>query len=180
MSEASDERPLLSEVEEVLKNRFEKGSRSSGLPSTAAPASGSDRVDQLTLPDELRGKMPFTKDKYLVKENPQLVQWERETRKFLRQLSPSHSHRVAAVMIYEWATGIKIAELMAEGGSANADLRKITKCLKYYFGDKTYMTYIAGRKVPRCFRIKEGYYIKRHRPMTLTLYSEYCEGTLNP
>ena len=33
--------------------------------------------------------MPVTKDKYMVKENPHLVQWEREVRKFLRNLSPS-------------------------------------------------------------------------------------------
>lgn len=123
--------------------------------------------------------MPFTKDKFLVKENPHLVQWERETRKFLRKLSPSHGHRVSAVMIYEWATGIRVADLMAEGGSASADLRKINQVLRFYF-DKPYMTYIAGRKVPNAYRVKPGYYIRRHRPMTLTLYAEYCEGTLYP
>jgi len=123
--------------------------------------------------------MPHTKDKYLVRENPHLVQWERETRKFLRNLSPDHGHRVAAVMVYEWATGIKVAELMAEGGSAQADLRKINQVLRYYFG-KPYMTYIAGRKVPNAYRVKPGYYIRRHRPMTLTLWAEYGEGTLYP
>jgi hypothetical protein len=123
--------------------------------------------------------MPFTKDKYLVKENPHLVAWERETRKFLRQLSPQHGHRVAAVMVYEWATGIKVAELMAAGGSANSELRHINKCLTFYFG-KSYMTYINNRKVPRAYRVRPGYLIKRHRPMTLTLYSEWCEKTLNP
>ena len=123
--------------------------------------------------------MPFTKDKYLVKENPHLVQWERETRKFLRHLSPQHGHRVAAVMIYEWATGIQIAELMAQGGSAQADLRKINKVLRFYFG-KPYMTYIMGRKVPNAYRVKPGWYVRRHRPMTLTLYAEYAEGVLYP
>ena len=123
--------------------------------------------------------MPFTQDKYLVKENPHKVAWEREVRKFLRKLSPNHGHRVAAVMIYEWATGIKVAELMAEGGSAAADLRKINEILRFYFG-KPYSTYIMGRKVPNCYRVKPGWYVKRHRPMTLTLYSEYVAGTLNP
>ena len=123
--------------------------------------------------------MPFTQDKYLVKENPHKVAWEREVRKFLRKLSPNHGHRVAAVMIYEWATGIKVAELMAEGGSAAADLRKINEILRFYF-DKPYSTYIMGRKVPNCYRVKPGWYVKRHRPMTLTLYSEYVAGTLNP
>lgn len=123
--------------------------------------------------------MPFTKDKYLVRENPHLVQWEREVRKFLRLLSPEHEHRVAAVMIYEWATGIKVAELMEQGGSAQSDLRKINQVLRFYFGD-SYMTYICGRKVPKAYRVKPGYYITRHRPMTLTLYAEYAEGVLRP
>lgn len=123
--------------------------------------------------------MPLTKDKYLIKENPHLVQWEREVRKFLRNLSPEHGHRVAAVMIYEWATGIKVAELMAAGGSAQADLRKINKILRHYF-DKPYMTYIAGRKIPNAFRVRPGYYIRRHRPLTITLWVEYQEGTLYP
>lgn len=123
--------------------------------------------------------MPFTKDKFLVKENPHLVQWEREVRKFLRKLSPEHGHRVAAVMIYEWATGIRVADLMAEGGSAGPDLRKINQILRFYF-DKPYMTYICGRKVPNAYRVRPGYYITRHRPMTLTLYAEYCEGVLRP
>lgn len=123
--------------------------------------------------------MPFTKDKYLVKENPHDVQWERETRKFLRRLSPQHGHRVSAVMVYEWATGIRVAELVAEGGSANADLRKINKSLRFYF-DKPYMTYIMGRKVQNAYRVPAGWYVKRHRPMTLTLLAEYYEGTLNP
>ena len=54
--------------------------------------------------------MPFTKDKYLVKEKPALVQWERETRKFLRLLSPRHSHRVSADMVYEGGCSTPIKE----------------------------------------------------------------------
>ena len=122
--------------------------------------------------------MPFTKDKFLVRENPEIVQWEREVRKFLRRLSPEHGHRVSAVMVYEWATGISVSDLVAEGGSTT-DLKRINKVLRFYFG-KSYMTYICGRKVPNAFRVRPGYYITRHRPMTLTLYAEYCEGTLKP
>ena len=122
--------------------------------------------------------MPFTKEKFLVKENAELVMWERETRKFLRNLSPAHGHRVSAVMVYEWATGDSVADLMARGGSTT-DLKRINRILRFYFG-KPYMTYICGRKVPNAFKVKPGYYIKRHRPMTLTLYAEYAEGTLNP
>lgn len=179
---------LLSDVEQVLKQRFDKdeASKKQRVPSTALAARTSARVDQLVLPDEMRARMPFTKDKFLVKENPQLVQWEREARKFLRNLSPIHGHRVAAAMIYEWATGIRIADAMemeakGEPGRASwrADLRKLNQILEFYFG-KPYQTYIMGRKVPKAYRVRPGYYIKRHRPMTLTLYAEYCEGTLNP
>ena len=123
--------------------------------------------------------MPFTKDKYLVKENPALVAWEREVRKFLRNLSTQHGHRVAAVMVYEWATGLRLAEVVAEGGSANSELRHINKVLRYYFG-KPYMSHIMGRKVPNCYRVPPGWFVRRHRPMTLTLYAEYCEKTLYP
>ena len=122
--------------------------------------------------------MPLTKDKYIVKENPHLVQWERETRKFLRKLSPEHGHRVSAAMVFEWATGIQVVDLMAKGGST-VDLKRINKVLRFYFG-KPYMTYICGRKVPNAFKVPPGWYVKRHRPMTLTLYAEYSEGTLNP
>lgn len=171
---------LLTEVEEILRGRFSQEEASKQrVPSTAHAARSSNRVDQLILPDTERPKMPFTKDKYIVKENPDLVQWERETRKFLRQLSPQHGHRVAAVMVYEWATGIKVADLVAGGGSAQKELRKINQVLRFYFG-KSYMTWIAGRKVPNAYKVKPGYYIKRHRPMTMTLYAEYCEGVLNP
>jgi hypothetical protein len=123
--------------------------------------------------------MPFTKDKYLVKENPHLVKWERETRKFLRNLTVKHGHRVSAVMVYEWATGINVADFMAEGGTPGPDLRKINQVLRFYFG-KSYSTWIMGRKVPNCYRVPVGWYVRRHRPMTLTLYAEYHEGSLYP
>lgn len=177
----------LSEVEEELKRRFKKEDADKRrLPSTADAAPTSVRIDSLVLPDEMRARMPFTKDKYLIRENPHLVQWERECRKFLRNLSPEHGHRVSAVMIYEWATGIVMKEIMAEPtkfvpGKQNwrSDLRKINKILEFYFG-KPYMTWIMGRKVPKAYRVRPGYYIRRHRPMTLTLYAEYVEGVLYP
>ena len=177
----------LSDVEEELKRRFKKEDADKRrLPSTAADAAPSKRVDELVLPDEMRAKMPVTKDKFLVRENPHLVQWERECRKFLRKLSPDHGHRISAVMIYEWATGIRIADIMKEPtkfepGKQNwrSDLRKINRVLEFYFG-KPYMTYICGRKVPKAYRVKPGYYIRRHRPLTLTLWAEYTEGVLYP
>jgi hypothetical protein len=181
------ENSLLSEVEKTLRERFDKDEANKRrIPSTARDAASSDRHDQLVLPDEMRAKMPLTKDKYLVKENPHLVAWEREVRKFLRNLSPVHGHRVAAVMIYEWATGIRIQDIMelekqGQPGKTSwrADLRKINQILEFYFG-KPYMTYIAGRKVPKAYRVRPGYFIRRHRPCTLTLWAEYQEGTLYP
>lgn len=168
----------LSEVEAHLKGRFDRRSPTSRLPSTALEPAQANRTDQLLLPEEQRGRMPFTKDKFLVRENPDLVKWERETRKFLRKLSPEHGHRVSAAMVYEWATGTLVVDLMAQGGST-VDLKRINKVLRFYFG-KPYMTYICGRKVPNAFKVPPGWYVKRHRPMTLTLYAEYSEGTLNP
>ena len=170
----------LTEVEAFLKSKFNKEEADrTRVPSNARSSASSVRLNQLTLPDEKRARMPFTQDKYLVRENPALVQWERETRKFLRNLSPEHGHRVSAVMIYEWATGIKVKDMIEHGASPNPDLIKLNKILRFYFG-QPYMTYIAGRKVPRAYRVRPGYYIRRHRPMTLTLYAEYCEGVLYP
>ena len=168
----------LSEVERLLKERFNPETSATRVLPSDATARESARLDQLILARDERGRMPLTKDKYLVKEKPVLVQWERETRKFLRQLSPRHGHRVSAAMVYEWATGILVADLVAGGGSTS-DLRIINKVLRFYFG-KSYQTYICGRKVPNAFRVPLGYYIKKHRPMTLTLYAEYAEGVLNP
>jgi hypothetical protein len=180
-------RSLLTATEVELKKRFSKEeSDKRRLPSVAANAPAAERIDQLVLPDNMRAKMPVTKDKYLVKENPHLVEWEREVRKFLRNLTPEHGHRVAAVMVYEWATGVRVADLMKDltpmpSGRQNwrTDLRKINKVLTWYFG-KPYMTYICGRKVPNCYRVRPGYYIRRHRPFTLTLWAEYQEGVLYP
>jgi hypothetical protein len=187
----NDGASILSEAEKILKERFSKTQRDQPqMPSDASAVRSSDRVERLVLPDEMRGKMPLTKSKYLVRENPHLVMWEREVRKFLRRLSPEHEHRVSAVMIYEWATGIPIVELQAaEQGRTNpkgtahttyrSDLRKINKVLAHYFG-KPYSTYIAGRKVPKAYKVKGGYLITRHRPLTLTLWAEYTQGVLSP
>lgn len=170
----------LSEVEEYLKARFDKNHQRPRVSSDSrAVAGATTRLDQLILPDEERAKLPETKDKYLVRENPHLVQWEREVRKFLRRLNPHHGHRVSAAMVYEWATGINVKDLYDKGGKAGGDLRKINKTLEFYFG-KPYMTYILGRKVPKAYRVPPGWYVTRHRPMTLTLFHEFSSGTLNP
>lgn len=166
------------EIERFLQSKFNKEAtpRVSG-DSRAAAGKTRAGLDQLILSDEERAKLPETKDKYLVRENPNLVQWERETRKFLRKLNPAHGHRVSAAMVYEWVTGINVAELYARGGSAASHLRNINKVLAHYFG-KPYMTYILGRKVPKAYRVPPGWYVIRHRPMTLTLFHEWSTRTL--
>ena len=164
-------------VEQELQRKFAGGS-GSRLPSTAELVERKTTAETLFLPEAERGRMPLTKSKYLVRENPELVAWERETRLFLRQLSPSHEHRVSAVMVFEWVTGIEVKGLMEEGGST-ADLKHINKILRFYFG-KSYRTTICGRKVPNAYKVKRGTYITRRRPMNLELYAEFLEGTLYP
>ncbi len=181
------DKTYLTDAEEKLRESFTTAeAKRRRVPSTAAEALPSSRVEQVTLPDSQRGKMPYTKEKFLVKENPHLVEWEREVRKFLRNLSPLHEHRVSAVMVFEWATGLEVKTLMEttekfEPGqqSWRSDLRKINEILKFYFGTP-YTTWIMGRKVGKAYKVKKGYYITRHRPKTLTLYAEYVEGVLVP
>ena len=169
---------ILTDVERELHFRYVKpGTTLPGLPSTAFNPQDPVKAE-IMLPDNQRGRMPFTKEKFLVKESEELVMWERETRKFLRKLSPQHGHRVSAAMVYEWATGVKVKDLVEAGGST-VDLKRINKVLRFYFG-KSYMTYICGHKVPNAFKIPPGWYIRKHRPMTLTLYAEWCEGVLYP
>ena len=169
---------LLTEAEVRAGEKEDKGARR--LPSDAAPPPESDRLSQLFAPMDERPRMPLTKDRYVVRDNPHKVAWERQTRMFLRllPLDPERGHRVSASMIYEWATNRLIRDVMAEGGSVNSDLRKINEILRFYFG-KSYTTWILGRKVPNAYRVPAGWRVKRHRPMTLTLWNEYTEGTLN-
>ena len=126
--------------------------------------------------------MPFTKPKHLVRENPERVAWERELRKFLRKLPLSSEHRIAAVHVYEWATGIRIADLVEAEQQGDmtrtrwrADLRKLNELLREYFG-KGYITYIMGRKVKNAYKVPKGWKVKYHRPKTLTLYGEWYSG----
>jgi hypothetical protein len=169
----------LNETEVELQEKFEReGPGLSRLPSTAQTAPQPERLDQLFLPVKERGRIPLTKDRYVVRDNPHEVAWERQVRMFLRLLSLDDSHRVSAGMIYEWATGIKVVDYIAREGSAPPDLRRINKIMRFYF-TKAYSTWIAGKKVENCYRIPQGWRVKRHRPMTLTLWNEYQEGVLN-
>lgn len=161
----------------MLKRNLQE-ERDRRFPSNATPVHKTPQsLQDLFIPVEERGKTPITQDKYRVKEKPILVEWERQVRLFLRQLSPSHGHVVSAMMILEWVTGKSYNELLEEKKRPNAHLRHINDLLRYYFGD-CFNTHIAGRKVKKAYRVKPGYYIKRHRPRSITLYVEYTNGTL--
>ena len=136
-------------------------------------------VDQFVVPQEERPKMPYTKEKYVVRENENLVAWERETRKFLLNLSTAHGHRVSASMVFEWATNLSVKALMeVQDPNVRSQLRWINQILTHHFG-KPYMTWIGGVKIPRAYRVPVGWYLTRHRPLTLELYLQYREGTLD-
>ena len=128
--------------------------------------------------------MPLTQEKYIIKENPALVAWERETRRFLRNLSLAHGHRVASVMVYEWATGITVKDALEsteENGPqtrVKADLRHINTVLRSYFGD-SFTTHIANRKVRNCYKVPVGHRVKRRRPVTTALWVEWAEKGLD-
>lgn len=180
MSQSIDD--LLTEVERKLRARQSSGEVTTKRVPSTARAPRATRLDQLLLPDEERGRMPFTQERFIKRENPQRVQWERELRKFLRKLSPMHEHRISAVHVYEWATGLSIAELMKEeragqGGRTTwrSDIRHLNRLLREYFG-KPYMTWIMGKKVPNAFRVPKGWLVYRHRPKTLALYAEWADG----
>ena len=160
--------------------------------SNAKDAAESEYVKDLVLPDESRGRLPFTRDKFVVSENPARVEWERQVRKFLSRLNGDFGHRVTAVMVFEWATGISIKELVKrEGvenhqspivrtyGSANMHLRHINWVLTEYFG-KPYKTTIMGRSVGKAYTVRPSFAVRRKKPACLTLWPEYDEGTLNP
>jgi hypothetical protein len=180
-----------SDIERELQARFNPGNVER-FSSTAQKASGAEYVEALALPEDSRGRMPFTRDAFIINENPARVEWERQTRKFLNKLNSDFGHRVTAPMIYEWTTGISLAELVkAEGvdpdkwqggaswGSANMHLRHINALLVEYFG-KPYKTTIMGRAVGKAYTVKPGFRIKNKKPICLTLWPEWEDGVLNP
>ena len=187
----------VSELEKELQSRFD-ASKMQRFTSTAQAAAKNEYVGDLVLPEEERGLMPYTKSDLVISENPLRVAWEREVRKFISKLTTHTSHRVTAAMVYEWATGIKIAELLAadaageeltetpegtnartEAGKLNVHLRHINWVLGQYFG-KSYKTKIMGREVGRAYTVRQEFRVKHKKPANLTLWPEWSEGTLEP
>jgi len=192
-----DPRNPVSELEKELQAQFDPA-KLQRFTSTAQAAAKSDYVKELVVPEEERGLMPYTKEDFVISENPLRVEWEKEVRKFLQKLTTHTSHRVTAAMIYEWATNIKIADLIeadtageiiteeAEGirtqtnaGRLNVHLRHINWVLREYFG-KPYKTKIMGREVGRAYTVRQEFRVKLKKPANMTLWPEWSEGTLNP
>ncbi|QNL30303.1 hypothetical protein SEA_MAZUN_1 [Microbacterium phage Mazun] len=182
----------LSDIERALKARYNP-TKLDRFTSTAEELKGSEYVQELVLPDETRGRMPLTQEKYVLHENPARVEWERQVRKFVKRLNTRDTgHRITAPMVFEWTTGMSIKELAeAEGvanndprgggntGSANMHLRHINAILKEYFGTP-YKTKIAGRQVGKAYKVNQHFRIENKKPISLTLWPEWENGTLNP
>ena len=182
----------LSDVEKALQSRFNP-TKLNKFTSTTEELKGSSYIQDLALPPGSRGRMPLTQEKYVLHENPARVEWERYLRQFLKKLNTrDSSHRVTAPMVFEWVTGISIKELAeAEGvadadprggasnGSANMHLRILNGLLSEYFG-KPYKTKIAGRQVGKAYRVNQHFRIADKKPICLTLWPEWDNGTLNP
>ena len=181
----------MTELEKMLQARHNPTVKKQ-FTSDALDPQRSKLVGDLALPDESRGRMPLTQEKFVVYEPPQRVEWEREVRKAIFSLPGDGGHRISAPMIFEWATGISIKELAeAEGadqksargggknGSANVHLRHINWVLRGYFG-KGYKTKIAGREVGQAYKVPKGYRIERRKPLNITLWPEWENNTLKP
>jgi len=156
--------------------------------SNAGPEREATELKQLLVDRKARDRMPLTREKFVIKEDPELVQWEREVRLFLSQLSQTSAHRISAVMIFEWATGISVTDHLADGRKNKGrpkkselrvlgHLRAINKLLTAYFG-QSYKTQIANRPIGKAYRKPVGWAIREHRPITITLYAEWLTKTL--
>lgn len=179
----------LSDVERALQAKYDPNVNKP-FQSTAVDPKSSEYVKALALPRDKRGQMPLTQEKFVISEDPVRVEWERELRIFLDALVSRNGHRISAPMVFEWVTGISIKELAeiegvanADGrgggrnGSANSHLRHLNYLMKAYFGN-SYKTTIAGRSVGKAYTVPPGFRVKRQRPVCLTLWPEYENGTL--
>ena len=146
----------------------------------------------MLLPEGQRGRLPLTRSDFVMKEDVRRVEWERVTRSFLAGLNSDFGHKVTAAMVFEWATGVSLAELAkaeevnpeewrggARWGSANAHLRHISAILRDYFG-KPRKTTIAGRHVGAAYDVRKSFKIRLKAPATTVLWAEWKEGTLEP
>ena len=186
------QRRQLSDAEKELQARFDPR----GLirfTSTAKEVATSEYIGDLVLPENSRGRLPYSREDFVVSENPARVEWEREVRKFLARLNSDFGHKVSAPMIYEWATGISVADLLeiekrekaqaeengtrAEPSRINMHLRHINWVLAEYFGTPRKTT-IFGRPVGKAYTVRQYFRVKMKKPANLTLIPEWDAGTL--
>lgn len=128
------------------------------------------------LPTEERAEIN-TRDEVLIKEDEDLVEWERQIRAYIYKLPMGREHRTTAVLVWEWATGLSVPEEHKKGNSGvyAADIRKINKLLREYFG-KPYASYIHNRKFNQVYRISKHFNVDRKAPFCVGLYLEWRAG----
>ena len=132
----------------------------------------SDRL----LPTDGRAEV-ISRDKIFITIDEDLEEWERQTRAYLYLLAKGRKHSTSAALIWEWATGLSVAEEYRKGNSKiyNRDLRRINTILRSYFGDP-YATFIDGRKFPRAYRISQWFNVDRKAPFCASLMLLWKDG----
>lgn len=187
----SDVEREMAELEAALQKEFNPDEL---FTSTATPAQTAEEVTALILPKSNRGRIPLTRSDFVLDENPARIEWERQVRLFIRSLRPStkvRGHKINAPMIFEWATGLTIKEIVeaenvdttkwrggAATGSANMHLRHINATLREYFGTPRKTT-ILGRHVGKAYDVPKGFRVENRKPACLTLWPEYDAGVLD-
>lgn len=121
--------------------------------------------------------MPIARDRILVKEDQDIVAWERLLRQFLHRLATGRAHRTSAVLVWEWATGLDVREEWKKKNSGvyARDLRILNTLLRAYFGDSR-ISFIDGRKFNKVYDVSASFYLDRKAPHCLSLYLEWKQG----
>lgn len=122
-------------------------------------------------------KMPEQKKNFIVDEDERLLYWDRQVRAYVEdRVSPKHSYRITARMVFERA-GHSFDPTPGSHGAHNQEFKRINRILRHYFGN-SYVSFIEGRKQHNVYKIKPGCYIRRLEPLALTLYIEWLNGTI--
>lgn len=159
------------------ENSFIEGSSATvNIQSKPVTKPLSEGMAERVLPESQRD-MPLLRDKILISEDEDLIAWERLTRAFLFKLATGRPHRISAVIVWEWATGMSVKEEWEKKNSVvySSDLRYINRVLTAYFGESR-PSFIAGRKFNKVYDINKYFYLDRKSPFTMTLYLEWKSG----
>lgn len=128
------------------------------------------------LPKNERARID-TREEVLIKEDEDLLEWELVLRAYLYKLPKGRKHRVAAGLIWEWATGLSITEEYERGNSRAylRDTKILNRLLAKYFG-KSRITWINGRKFSKVYDVGKSFVLDRKAPVTLTHYLMWKQG----